>query len=161
MDINGRIKICCRRASILLLFQDLIPDFIPVFGILDDLLLLPGFIWLAIRLIPEIVWQRALERADSEPLLLGHNWAAAAAIFTLWDALLLFLVYVTIGHFGSPYWRQHWWVWVAVVGALLVAVEGGWSVLQLRAEKRAAHVQQDCNSATASLLADEAETGIA
>ena len=32
---------------------DLIPDFIPVLGYLDDLLLVPAGIWLAVRLIPE------------------------------------------------------------------------------------------------------------
>ena len=32
---------------------DLIPDFIPILGLLDDLLLLPGLIWLAIHLIPK------------------------------------------------------------------------------------------------------------
>src|SRR5512144_1460485 len=31
---------------------DLIPDFVPVLGYLDDLLIVPGGIWLAIRLIP-------------------------------------------------------------------------------------------------------------
>jgi uncharacterized membrane protein YkvA (DUF1232 family) len=34
---------------------DLIPDFIPVIGLLDDLLLLPVLIWLAFRLIPRDV----------------------------------------------------------------------------------------------------------
>jgi uncharacterized membrane protein YkvA (DUF1232 family) len=34
---------------------DLIPDFIPVFGHLDDLVILPLLIWLAIRLIPKQV----------------------------------------------------------------------------------------------------------
>jgi len=31
---------------------DLVPDFIPVLGYVDDVLLLPGLIWLAVRLIP-------------------------------------------------------------------------------------------------------------
>ena len=31
---------------------DLIPDFIPVLGLLDDLLLVPAGIWLTLRLIP-------------------------------------------------------------------------------------------------------------
>lgn len=34
---------------------DLIPDFIPVLGLLDDLILLPGLIWLALKLIPKQV----------------------------------------------------------------------------------------------------------
>ena len=40
---------------------DLIPDFIPVIGYLDDLLLLPLGIWLAIRLMPQIVWKECQE----------------------------------------------------------------------------------------------------
>lgn len=34
---------------------DLIPDFIPVIGHLDDLLIVPLFIWLAVRFIPKSV----------------------------------------------------------------------------------------------------------
>jgi uncharacterized membrane protein YkvA (DUF1232 family) len=36
---------------------DLIPDFIPVLGQLDDLALVPFGLWLTIRLIPRDVWQ--------------------------------------------------------------------------------------------------------
>ena len=44
---------------------DLIPDFIPVLGYLDDLLLLPLGSWLAVRLVPEEVLDDARERAAS------------------------------------------------------------------------------------------------
>lgn len=37
---------------------DLIPDFIPVLGYLDDVLLLPALIALTVRLIPPQVWER-------------------------------------------------------------------------------------------------------
>ena len=43
---------------------DLIPDFIPILGYVDDLLLLPGLIWLAIRLIPAPVLQQCRDQAD-------------------------------------------------------------------------------------------------
>lgn len=46
---------------------DLIPDFIPVLGHLDDLILLPLLIALTIRFIPREVWERNRERAE-------HMW---------------------------------------------------------------------------------------
>lgn len=39
---------------------DLIPDFIPVFGQLDDLVVVPLGLWLALRLIPRDVYERHL-----------------------------------------------------------------------------------------------------
>ena len=42
---------------------DLIPDFIPVLGYLDDLLITPAGIWLAVRLIPPEVMTDARARA--------------------------------------------------------------------------------------------------
>ena len=44
---------------------DLIPDFIPVVGYLDDVLLLPGLIWIAIRLLPPEVLQDCRVQADA------------------------------------------------------------------------------------------------
>src|SRR5215207_6790572 len=43
---------------------DLIPDFIPVLGYLDDVILLPGLIWLTIKLIPDRVLAESRVRAD-------------------------------------------------------------------------------------------------
>ena len=41
---------------------DLIPDFIPVLGYLDELVILPLFIWLTIRLVPPISWRNSAQR---------------------------------------------------------------------------------------------------
>jgi uncharacterized membrane protein YkvA (DUF1232 family) len=42
---------------------DLIPDFIPVLGYLDDLIIVPAFVWLALKLIPTDVRYQAREQA--------------------------------------------------------------------------------------------------
>lgn len=44
---------------------DLIPDFIPVFGFLDDALLLPGLIWLAMKLLPSEIVAESRVRAEA------------------------------------------------------------------------------------------------
>jgi hypothetical protein len=43
---------------------DLIPDFIPILGYVDDLILLPMLIWIAIRLIPNTIIQESRVKAD-------------------------------------------------------------------------------------------------
>lgn len=62
---------------------DLIPDFIPVLGYLDDLIIVPAGIWLVIGLIPPAVLdehRKLAEATRDQPVsLLG-----AAAIVTLW-----------------------------------------------------------------------------
>jgi uncharacterized membrane protein YkvA (DUF1232 family) len=76
---------------------DLIPDFIPVLGYVDDVLLLPGLIWLAVRLLPEpvVADSRAraedwLEKQGSKPtsrvgaVLIVVIWLAMAAGAWMW-----------------------------------------------------------------------------
>ena len=43
---------------------DLVPDFIPVLGYLEDVVLLPGLIWLVVRLMPEAVRADCRARAE-------------------------------------------------------------------------------------------------
>ncbi|MBM3343484.1 MAG: DUF1232 domain-containing protein [Betaproteobacteria bacterium] len=69
---------------------DFIPDFIPVLGFLDDALLLPVGIWLALKFIPKPVYDKCRGKADqwlAENNARPTNWLAAAIIVLLWVAL--------------------------------------------------------------------------
>lgn len=63
---------------------DLIPDFIPIIGYLDDLLILPIGIWVAIRLIPRSVWKECQLLAAERTLDAPRNRHAAIVILTIW-----------------------------------------------------------------------------
>ena len=63
---------------------DLIPDFIPFLGYLDDLLLLPLGIWLAIRFVPQEVWQECQALAVKRVAEMPRNYLAAAVIVIIW-----------------------------------------------------------------------------
>src|SRR5678815_2432842 len=71
---------------------DLIPDFIPVLGYLDDLILIPAGIWLAIRMVPPSVLAECRARAQEvmsqdKPV----NRIAGAVIVVIWIALAALL----------------------------------------------------------------------
>jgi uncharacterized membrane protein YkvA (DUF1232 family) len=65
---------------------DLIPDIIPLLGMLDDLILLPIGIVLAVRLIPPDVLAECREQARTLPAPPASR-LAAAVIIALWLAL--------------------------------------------------------------------------
>lgn len=78
---------------------DLIPDFIPIVGWLDELLLLPIGCWLAIQLIPENIWQDCQLKAQQNPIQLPHNRWIVWAIIIVWCLLTVWLLSVAWPHF--------------------------------------------------------------
>lgn len=84
---------------------DLIPDFIPVLGFVDDALLLPIGIWLTIKFIPRPLLEACRAQA-AQWLAERHdkpqNWTAAVVIVVLW-VLMAWLIWV---YFGRAYFAR-------------------------------------------------------
>jgi uncharacterized membrane protein YkvA (DUF1232 family) len=70
---------------------DLIPDFIPVLGYLDDLLIVPLGLLLVMRLMPSEVLLNARLKADALLARPRSLWAAACFV-AIWVALGFYLV---------------------------------------------------------------------
>ncbi len=71
---------------------DLIPDFIPVLGLLDDLILLPMGIALAIRLIPAEILDECRTKAAAQMQESSSSWIAAAVVVAIWLGIALIVV---------------------------------------------------------------------
>lgn len=72
---------------------DLIPDFIPVLGYLDDLIILPALIALTVKLIPSDVLNRC--REDAKNLAKAKKkWFYAIPFVIVWIMILLFALKV-------------------------------------------------------------------
>ena len=69
---------------------DLIPDFIPVLGYLDDLLIVPLGLLLVMRLMPKEVMANARAKADTV-LAKPRSWLAAVCFVAIWLAMSVYL----------------------------------------------------------------------
>ena len=72
---------------------DLIPDFIPVLGYLDDVILLPALIVITVKLIPAPVLERC--RAQSEGMWKNgkpKKWVYAVPIVWIWLVIIALLI---------------------------------------------------------------------
>ncbi len=76
---------------------DLIPDFIPVLGYLDDVILLPVLIWFTVRMLPSEILDESRQKAEqwfaergAKPSSLAGAigmtlvWVLSAVVLTLW-----------------------------------------------------------------------------
>lgn len=78
---------------------DLIPDFIPVIGYLDDLIILPACVSLTIKLIPKEVMNQC--RVESENLWANgkpKRWYYALPIALMWSVIAFFLFRTFVNH---------------------------------------------------------------
>jgi uncharacterized membrane protein YkvA (DUF1232 family) len=82
---------------------DLIPDFIPVLGQLDDLILLPLGVALAVRLTPPQLWQARLAEAEASAERLPRLWWGVLLVLLAWLVLIGLVWIVWIGLDGSGF----------------------------------------------------------
>jgi uncharacterized membrane protein YkvA (DUF1232 family) len=77
---------------------DLIPDFIPVLGYLDDLILVPLGIAFAIKLIPrDIMYECRQQSEDIFKEGKPKNWVAAGIIICIWIIIISYILILFIG----------------------------------------------------------------
>ena len=75
---------------------DLIPDFIPILGYLDDLIITPGGIWLAVRLIPPEAMVDARATAAVQGMDRRVGKVGAAIIVGMWIVSALVILCVIL-----------------------------------------------------------------
>ncbi|GAA0777698.1 YkvA family protein [Clostridium subterminale] len=72
---------------------DLIPDFIPIFGFLDDVILLPVLIWLSLKLIPkEVIESCKLEAENIFKEGRPKNYIVGGIIILIWILIALIII---------------------------------------------------------------------
>ena len=72
---------------------DLIPDFIPVLGYLDDLIIVPVLVWLALKFVPIDVLKQSREQAAE---WINDNQSKPKSYVGLFFVLLIWLICVVI-----------------------------------------------------------------
>lgn len=75
---------------------DLIPDFIPILGYIDDLVLIPFGIALLIRMMPKDVLEECRQKAQSPRANKPTRWTGAVMVVCLW-VLAIYVIFRLVG----------------------------------------------------------------
>ncbi|MCX7820349.1 MAG: DUF1232 domain-containing protein [Brevinematales bacterium] len=75
---------------------DLIPDFIPIWGQLDDLIIIPLLITFSINLIPDKIMEDARKKALNTQIKLKKNWFFGLLFILIWGLILIKVLFVLI-----------------------------------------------------------------
>ncbi len=76
---------------------DLIPDFIPVLGYLDDMIILPLLIALTIKLIPKETMEKYKKEAESRGEAgIAKKWYFAVPVIIIWMSILFIIIKAVI-----------------------------------------------------------------
>lgn len=71
---------------------DLIPDFIPILGLLDEIILIPLGVIIAMKMIPQDIWTECKEKADQGVTVESkYKKIGAALIVVIWGIVLVVL----------------------------------------------------------------------
>ena len=81
---------------------DLIPDFIPVLGYLDDLIITPGGIWLAVRLIPPEVLAEGRTIASAQDIDRYVTFIGAGLILLVWILAIIWVAIIILRLVEKP-----------------------------------------------------------
>lgn len=78
---------------------DLIPDVVPLLGIMDDVILVPALLWLTVRTLPSHVLEECKRRAD--------DWIAAQVVRSKKVGIAMTLIFVCLLFYLCWRWFAH------------------------------------------------------
>jgi uncharacterized membrane protein YkvA (DUF1232 family) len=81
---------------------DLIPDFIPVLGYLDDIIITPGGLWLAVRMIPPEVLEEARAKVATSGLERSVGYVGAGIIIIIWILAIIWSASIILRWMENP-----------------------------------------------------------